>query len=280
MTEAHCNQVVTHYGKSHTKFGNLRDVAIGPNKEIIIVDNGNKCVIVLDSEFNLLTVIGKGVGNARLTDPCCVAVSNEIIAISDQIWSHQVKKYTIQGKFISAIGHLGSLNGEFDYPRGLVFNNNNLYVVDGFNHRVQVFQEDDNFAYKFGSKGCDPGEFNFPVRIAIDSRNNVLVSDYDNNSITQFSCTGHFIKVICCIGPWGITVTPDNYLITSHYKVEIKEVLCIYDPSYQLINKFGTKGKLPEQFFHIRGITTDYIGNIFMVDHDNQRLYKFPTYTK
>ena len=115
---------------------NMVTYDLGPSNEMIIVDNSNRYVIVSDCKLNLLRVIGKGFGLGTLTDPCCVAVSNEVIAISDQQWSHQVKKYTLQGEFISAIGHYGTKIGEFDYPRGLVFNNSNLYVVDGYNYRV------------------------------------------------------------------------------------------------------------------------------------------------
>ena len=268
MSEIDCNQIMTHYGKSNVQFNNLRDVAIGPNKEIIIVDNGNHCVLVLDHKLNLLTVIGNFKTNKKfvsrtLTDPCCVAFCEGIVAISDQKGSHQIKKYTLEGIFKSAIGRFGTQTGEFDYPRGLAFNNNKkLYVVDGFNHRIQVFQQDGKFSFSFGRKGAGPGEFDFPVRIACDSESRVLVSDYGNNRISQFSCNGEFIGVIICTKPWAITVTPDEYLITSHDRAN--KVICIWDSCYQLINEFGTK----ENFNEIRGIKIDSSGSIFMVDHE------------
>ena len=279
MVETDCNQMVTHYGKFHTEFSNLRDIALGPNKEKIVVDNGNRCVIVLDCKLNLLRVIGKGFGLGALTDPCCVAVSGEIIAISDQRFSHQVKKYTLQGEFISSIGCYGSKIGEFDYPRGLIFNNGNLYIVDGFNRRVQVFHEDGKLAFSFGREGFGPGEFIFPVRIASNCRHDVLVTDYDNNRITQFSHNGQFIRSINCIAPWAIAVTPDKYLITSHQE-ESKDykIICIWDPSYELINRFGTRGRLPENYADVRGVKMDRNGNIFMVDHDKQHIKIFYCY--
>ena len=45
MTEQDCSQVVTHYGGN--KFGHLRDVAIGPNREVVIVDYDNCSVCSL-----------------------------------------------------------------------------------------------------------------------------------------------------------------------------------------------------------------------------------------
>ena len=274
MSGIDCNQIVTHYGESCVQFNNLRDVAIGPNKEILIVDNGNRCVLVLDHKLNLLTAIGKAnkqFGTWPLTDPCCVAFCDGIVAVSDQQDSHQIKKYTIKGEFVSAIGHFGTENGEFDYPRGLIFNNdNNLYVVDGYNHRIQVFQQDGKFSFSFGSQGAGPGKFSFPVRIACDSENSVLVSDRGNNCISQFSCNGQFIRAIICIKPWAITVTPDKYFITSHGRAN--KVICIWDPSYKSIHEFGME---EENFNEIRGIKIDSSGNIFMVDHKAHQLKIF-----
>ena len=55
--------------------------------------------IVLDNKLNLLKVIGQGIrsGNSRLVNPDSVAVTDNVIAVSD--WgSHQVKKYSLQGR--------------------------------------------------------------------------------------------------------------------------------------------------------------------------------------
>ena len=56
MTEQDCSQVVTHYGGN--KFGNLTDVDVGPNGEVIVVDHHNNCIVMFDDKLNLLRVIG------------------------------------------------------------------------------------------------------------------------------------------------------------------------------------------------------------------------------
>ena len=174
MTEQDCSQVVTHY--EGNKFGSLTDVAITPTGEVVIVDYDNGCVVVLDNKLNLLKLIGQGSGNSRLVIPYGVAVTDNVIAVSD--WgSDQVKKYSLQGELLSVIGCHGDKNGQFNDPMGLAFNNNKFFVVDGGNHRVQVFQQDDKFAFSFGNRGNNPGQFQFPVRIAIDPNNNVLASN-------------------------------------------------------------------------------------------------------
>ena len=81
--------MVTHFGEN--KFGYLNDVAIAPSGEIVIVDDGNKCVVVLNNKLNLLKVIGQGSGSSRLVSPDGVAVTGDVIAVSDYS-SDQVKK--------------------------------------------------------------------------------------------------------------------------------------------------------------------------------------------
>ena len=268
MTEQDCSQVVTHYRGS--KFDYLNDITIAPTGEIVIVDYGKGRVIVLDDKLNLLKLIGQGSGNSRLVHPDCIAVTDDVIAVSD--WaSHQVKKYSLQGEFLSAIGSRGDKNGQFNRPRGLAFNNNKLlYVVDRYNHRVQVFQEDDTFTFTFGSKGNNPGQFRYPVRIAIDPNNNVLVTDYDANCIHLFTDNGQFIRTINCYRPGAFAISPTGYLITSHHGDYNK--IRVWSSTYQLINQCGKFGSKQGEFYSIGGMAIDSSGTIYVAEWINKRL--------
>ena len=268
MTKQDCSQVVTHYGG--IKFASPYDVTIGPNNEVIIVDDDNKCVIVLDNKLNLLKVIGQGNGNSRLVRPEGVAVTDNIIAVSDH-GSNQVKKYSLQGKLLSVIGRCGTNNGQFNYPNGLAFNNNKLlYVVDTYNHRIQVFQQDDTFSFSFGNRGSNPGQFRNPVRIAIDPSNNVLVTDRYAHRINVFTHSGQFIQKINSKSPFAITISPTGYLITGHYGHDNK--IRVWSPTYQLINQFGELGSKQGEFKNIHGMAIDSIGTIYVAGWHNKRL--------
>ena len=268
MTEQDCSQVVTHYGGN--KFGRLYDVAIAPTGEVVIVDYDNRCVVVLDDKLNLLKLIGQVSGNSRLVSPDGVAVTDNVIAVSD--WgSHQVKRYSLHGNLLSVIGCHGDKNGQFNQPRGLAFNNNKLlYVVDRGNHRVQVFQQDDKFAFSFGNRGKNPGQFQYPVRIAIDPNNNVLVTDRDDNSIHLFTHNGQFIQTINSYGPFAITISPTGYLITGHAADDNK--IRVWSPTYQLINQFGKMGSKQGEFYGIAGMAIDFSGTIYVAEYYNKRL--------
>ena len=262
--------VVTDYGGN--KFGWLTDVAIGVHDEVVVCDCTNNCVIVFDCNMTLLSVIGQGSGNSRLSYPKGVAVSKDgIIAVSD-CDGHQVKKYSQQGKLLSVISNnRGNNNGQFNTPRGLVFSSNKmLYVVDNGNYRVQVFQQDDKFTFTFGSYGSNPGQFQYPVRIAIDTDNRVLVSDYRGNHISLFSHTGSFISRITCDRPWAITVSPDGHIIAGCDGENNK--ITVWSPTHQLIHQFGKYGSQQGEFYVIRGISISSTGTIYVVEWTNKGL--------
>ena len=268
MTEQDCSEVVTHYGGN--KFGRLSDVAIAPTGEVVIVDCDNKCVVVLDDKLNMLKLIGQGSGNSRFVKPHGVAVTDNVIAVSD-CGNDQVKKYSLQGELLSVIGCHGDKNGQFKQPRGLAFNNNKLlYVVDGDNHRVQVFQQDDKFAFSFGNRGNNPGQFQSPVRIAIDPNNNILVTDHDANCIHLFTHNGQFIQTINSYRPIAITISPTGYLITGHHGDDNK--IRVWSPTYQLINQFGKRGSKHGEFYGISGMAIDSSGTIYVAEFQNKRL--------
>ena len=268
ITEQDCTQVMTHY--EGNEFGRLTDVTTGPNDEVIVTDWDNGRVVVLDNKLNLLRVIGQGNGNSRLGSPEGISVTDNVIAVSDE-GNHQVKKYSLQGEFLSVIGSYGYKIGQFNHPRGLTFNNNKLlYVVDCNNCRVQVFQQDNTFAFLFGERGRNAGQFQFPVKIVIDPNNNVLITDYWANCINIFTENGQFMQTIKRYEPWAITFSPTGYLITGHCGEY--NLIRVFSPTYQLVNQFGKWGSEQGEFDFIRRIAIDSRGTIYVAEANNRRL--------
>ena len=84
----------------------------------------------------------------------------------------------------------GVLNG----PMGLRFDaDDNLYVSDSFNHRVQVFTKDGTFLRKFGGYGTGEGQLNQPWGLDIDSDGCLYVADWRNARVQKFSAEGDYM---------------------------------------------------------------------------------------
>ena len=98
------------------------------------------------------------------------------------------------GKYVSHWGVAGSGDGELNGPSGIVFDpEDDLYVVDSRNNRVQKFTKDGRFLLKWGSAGSGEGEFDLPWGIALDDDRNVYVADWRNDRIQKFTADGEFL---------------------------------------------------------------------------------------
>lgn len=69
-------------------------------------------------------------------------------------------------------------------PRGIDLDaKNRLYVVDTLAHMVGVYDSKGNKLTEFGSQGFGPGQFNFPNDVAIGADNRIYITDRENDQI-------------------------------------------------------------------------------------------------
>jgi hypothetical protein len=94
---------------------------------------------------------------------------------------------------------VGAEEGEswemFSGIRALVFDRtDNLYVLDGQNFRVLVFDARGRFVREFGKKGGGPGELQAPLGLAITSDGNIAVSDLANRGYVIYTPAGEYVR--------------------------------------------------------------------------------------
>jgi sugar lactone lactonase YvrE len=76
--------------------------------------------------------------------------SKDNIYITDGYINSRVAKYDKNGTFVKSWGEFGSGPGQFNLPHAIVIDgDDNVYVGDRTNHRVQVFDTDGNFKRMF-----------------------------------------------------------------------------------------------------------------------------------
>ena len=241
-------QLITQYGEK--KFSAPFDSKVTTDGDIVLIDRDNHDLVVLDKDLKLIRALGQGSGDSKLRNPAGVAVGHNVIAVSEYD-DHVVKKFTLQGDYLSKFGCHGSSRGQFNNPQGLAYNSKGLlYVVGRSNCRVQVFDPRNTYVFQFGSKGSNLGQFQSPCYVALDSSDQVYVTDNaSNGGISMFSEEGHFIKKIYCISPFAICLTPDDCIVTSDVNC-----LTVFSPTHQLITRFGRTGSQSGQFDSITGV--------------------------
>ena len=260
-----------------TEYGGKRyqrpcGIAIGPNEEVVIVDEINQDAVIFDKSLTQMRMFGQGSGDGKLRNPLGVAVSHNLIAVSEHK-NHTVKMFSLHGDYLSKFGSPGTDDSQFIFPQGLCFSTKGLlYVVDRDNHRIQVFNERNEFTFKFGSKGSEPGQFTCASDIALNRRDQVFVTDWSIRScINMYHENGEFISKIDCVArPLAIALTPDGCVITSN---DDMHCLTIVNTDQQHIPwVFGEEGRELGQFKYIQGIAVNNSETIFVTDSGNDHL--------
>jgi len=133
--------------------------------------------------------------------------------------NHKVMVYDYSGKLLHQWGGEGTNRGEFRYPATISLFNNNVFVVDVLNSRVQIFNAKGELQAIAGEWGVLPGQLFRPKGVALDNKGNIYVSDSYMGMIQVFSSDTRFRYVLSENGkpykftsPAGITIDKQNRL--------------------------------------------------------------------
>ena len=96
--------------------------------------------------------------------------------------------------------------------------NDNLYVLDGGNARVLVFDRGGRFVRQLGKKGSGPGELQAPTGLALTSDGNVAVMDLAHRNVTLYGTDGAFRRTVALDPeagmPMNIQAHPSGGVVT------------------------------------------------------------------
>lgn len=88
----------------------------------------------------------------------------------------------------------GGGNGQFNSPSGLATDSTgDVYVTDGFNHRIQEFTSSGTYVNQWGTFGTGNGQFNYTRDITVAPSGNIYVIDFYNDRIQEFTSSGTYI---------------------------------------------------------------------------------------
>jgi len=108
-------------------------------------------------------------------------------------WFPSVKEpaYTL----VKTWGTKGIEQGQFNEPTGIAVFDNQVYVSDSRNARIQVFDLDGNFKHDFGQAGDKNTQLSRPMNINI-TNNELYVADYFDDRIQIYALDGTFKRSI------------------------------------------------------------------------------------
>jgi DNA-binding beta-propeller fold protein YncE len=122
-----------------------RDVAIGPNKQLYVLDQGRSRVVRLDPESENFAEWGqKGTSEGEFNDPTGLAVGDDRVFVTDA-GNNRIQVFDLDGRFIRQWGVPEWSKYLWHYPDA-VFDTQakRLYVTSGWSNEVLVFDADGN----------------------------------------------------------------------------------------------------------------------------------------
>ena len=120
-----------------TGVGDVMRITSDEHMNVYICDYscGGVHVLSLKGQGELLYSFGK----EQLCNPCSICISGGLVYVSTWL-CHEVFVFSKEGKLVTSFGGIGSKEGQFKFPSGLVFDDDGfLFVGDYGNNRLQLF---------------------------------------------------------------------------------------------------------------------------------------------
>ena len=207
---------------------------------LYVADATLRAVMVYDRDGKFLRKIGGPKQFERISSVTVEPSGQRVFVVdiggvsSDQ---HKVGVFDgFSGNHLFDIGKRGTGPGEFNLPRdAAIGKNGQIYVVDGGNFRVQIFDRMGKYIESFGSVGKQVGNFARPKEVATDPEGNVYVVDAAFGNFQIFTAEGDLLMFI---GDRSTTDGAAQYMLPSGIAVDEDGRIYMVDQWFKKVDIF------------------------------------------
>ena len=214
-------------------------IHIGPDDSVYCIDDEMHAVQKFTTQGELLMTLGTPHrpspkwGGQPFNRPTHAAVSPVTgdLYVTDGYGNCRVHKFSPEGRHILSWGEPGIDPGQFIRPHNVVIDkDDNVYIADRENHRIQVFDSDGRFLTMWNN-------IHRPDGLCLDADQNLYVGELN--------------------GFWGVDDCPG-----------LGHRVSIYDLKGELLTRFGDpeEGEGPGQFIAPHGVAVDSRGDLYVGD--------------
>lgn len=171
-------------------------------------------------------------------------------------------------KLVQSWGEKGSEPGQFNDPTGVAVTDEEVFVSDARNSRIQVFDKQGNFKRAFGHQ-----QLGRPMNLVI-ANGKLYVPDYFKDVIQIFTLGGDFVTAVepqdGFDSPGGVAVRSDgSLLVADTYASRIVHMTA----DGRVLRIWGQNGET--HFSYPTDVVTSPEGGFYVADGYNDRVQKF-----
>ena len=208
-----------------------------------------------------------------------IAVNKEGNMVVTDNRGHCVYVFDREGSCLRKIGGKGENSGQFQYPDGVSFlNDNEILIADHGNHRIQHLNIKTGTVVKtFGKRGEGKGELQHPTDVCLDDEGRIVVIELINQRIQVISMEGETHSTFGDSGPeklnhpLGCVSFKNITFVSDHGNHCVKA----FDQSGRFLYKFGKQGNQDGQFNYPYLMHVDSSNNLLVCDSGNNRVQQF-----
>jgi DNA-binding beta-propeller fold protein YncE len=191
---------------------------------IAVADTHYHRVVIFQPDGTVDSMFGsQGREPGQFVFPVAVAQDPSGSIYVGEYGAHQrVQKFDVSGRFLLQFGQHGTGPGEFQRPSGLALHNSEVYVVDAFNDRIQVFTEAGKLLRIITlPPNSDPLAYPYDLRVLSDGRIYVIENksarltllNPDGSVIGRFGRPGRNLQEF--YQPWDLTHLTDGRILVA-----------------------------------------------------------------
>lgn len=191
---------------------------------IAVADTHYHRVVFFHADGTVESMLGtKGRGPGEFVYPVAVTQDPEgHLYVGEYGDRQRVQKFTVDGDFLTEFGEHGTDVGQFQRPSGLIWHDHQVFVVDAFNNRIQIFSDEGKFLRILGPpEEVEP--FSFPYDLRMNKDGHVYVVENQGARVSLINQQGNLIGRYGTPGrtsgqffnPWGLTVLSDGRVLVA-----------------------------------------------------------------
>lgn len=156
---------------------------------------------------------------------------------------------SVSPAYLFSFGYKGNSDGKFNGSSGITVVNDQMYVLDQYNNRIEIFDLQGNYISQFGNYGTGNGQFNGPIGITSNGTN-LFITDYGNQRVEVFDLQGNYRSQFASGHPYGIATNGTNIFVVDNNFDQIN----VYNINGKYLTYFGSYGLGPTNLFYPRDI--------------------------